>query len=327
MKIIFKNTGKALLWLPLLFVQKAVAQSSIDAKITSLIKTKPIRVDQHLFAKDTNILYWPMYFSSSYFQDSLNFNIPNKQEIASVHLVYTRFRQVDTFNQPRLNEKRFYRLAEKHPEWYKNKDITWRVFEQTKAKTEKRAKKMFHGFIVFLKPNKDPEFVDREFETLDDILLNISDTMETVPDKTIWKVKRKYIETGRYLPWRKDLLDKGVRYTSAGIWFRRPETRMEVDSIPRRTIPGYQKPSGKYKGKKLQRLDVYNSLLRYPLKGKWAIVSDVTGSMSPFTGQILAFIKNHPFSRDSTQFSFFNDGNGAPELIKRIGISGGVYTL
>ena len=126
MRIILKYTRLALLCLPLLFAQYAVAQSSIDAKIASLLKTKPIRVDQHpfafdqhSFANDTNILYWPMYFSSSFFQDSLNFNIPNKQEIASVHLVYSRYRQVDTFNQPRLNEKRFFRLAEKHPEWYK----------------------------------------------------------------------------------------------------------------------------------------------------------------------------------------------------------------
>lgn len=317
----------AFFWIVFISIGNAHTQSFVDRKIKTLLQQKAVGVPQHPYAKDTNILYWPMFFSSSYFQDDIDFKIPNNQEIVSVHLVYTRYRQVDTFNQPKLNEKRFYRLAEKHPRWFKNEDIEWRIFEQTKAKTEKRARKMFHGFIVFLKENKDPSFVEREFEILDDIIGKIKDTIETIPDKTTWRVKRKYFETGRYLPWRKDLLQKGVRYSSAGIWFRKPEMRVEIDSIPRRTIPGYSKPSGLYKGESLRSLDVYNSLIRHSFRRKWAIVTDVTGSMSPFTGQVLAFIKNHPYHTDSTNYSFFNDGNGAPELIKRIGISGGVYTV
>jgi len=77
----------------------------------------------------------------------------------------------------------------------------------------------------------------------------------------------------------------------------------------------------------LNKLDVYNQIRNKSFKGKWAFVIDVTGSMAPYTGQVMAILKSRPNLATDHYFSFFNDGNGAPEILKRIGNSGGVYTV
>ena len=89
----------------------------------------------------------------------------------SVHLVYTRFKVVDTFDQSSLNKKRFDNLFKIAPQLFDNDSIVWRVFEQKKAKTEADARKMYHGFVVFLREPPKKEDVSKEINLLYKILM------------------------------------------------------------------------------------------------------------------------------------------------------------
>ncbi len=310
-----------------LYAQKRA--STATEKIAKLMKIKPIRLSEHPKTSDPLVVYLPMYFSSSVFLPNTQFTIPAKKEILSVHLVYTRYRQVDTFDQPKLNENRFLNLAEKLPFLFENEGIEWRIFEQTKGKTENQARKMFHGFIIFLKDPVPPEINKSEMRIIDDLLLGIRDSLIEIPDRDIYRIRKKYVETGRFLPRRNDKIEKGMRYDKSGIWFREPEMKVVLDSVKRKTIEGYTTYKGVYTGinASIPALDVYNQLRNRPFRKKWAFVIDVTGSMAPYTGQVLALLQTRPKLSTDNYFSFFNDGNGAPEILKRIGNSGGVYTV
>ncbi|MFT5279709.1 MAG: hypothetical protein ACI9P8_001348, partial [Bacteroidia bacterium] len=59
--------------------------------------------------------------------------------------------------------------------------------------------------------------------------------------------------------------------------------------------------------------------------GKMAIVSDVTGSMSPYTSQLLAWFRANASNPNIHSFTFFNDGDEKNDNRKKIGITGGIY--
>ena len=55
------------------------------------------------------------------------------------------------------------------------------------------------------------------------------------------------------------------------------------------------------------------------------IVADMTASMSPYTAQLLLWLKLNTNSEMVKQFVFFNDGDRALESNKIIGKTGGIY--
>ena len=332
MNIIGNKKAESLLTVLLLLLFPLFSQPTtplVSKKIESLIKIKPIRLSEHPQGRDPLIVYLPMYFSSSQFLPETRFELPPKKEIISVHLVYTRYRQVDTFDQSLLNAKRFLHLSQKLPGLFDQENVEWRIFEQTKGKREEEARKMFHGFIIFLKEPVPAAVRTSEMGIIDDLLLQIHDSLIEVPDKDVYRIRKKYVETGRYLPRRSDKIEKGLRYNKAGIWMREPEMKVVLDSIKRKTIKGYTTFKGVYTGSnaRIKDIEVYNQLRNKTFKRKWAFVIDVTGSMAPYTGQVLALLQTRPNLATDHYYSFFNDGNGAPEMLKRIGNSGGVYTV
>jgi hypothetical protein len=57
------------------------------------------------------------------------------------------------------------------------------------------------------------------------------------------------------------------------------------------------------------------------------IVMDVTGSMSPYIAQTMAWIRHHQSSDLVEAFTFFNDGDRKPAKFKEIGKTGGIYSV
>lgn len=63
-------------------------------------------------------------------------------------------------------------------------------------------------------------------------------------------------------------------------------------------------------------------------KGKWKsalVVSDLTGSMSPYAAQLLLWFKLHENSEMFQHVTFFNDGDDKKLHEKKIGKTGGIY--
>ncbi len=56
------------------------------------------------------------------------------------------------------------------------------------------------------------------------------------------------------------------------------------------------------------------------------IVTDVTGSMYPYTTQLLIWLKLQSLDSLTSQYTFFNDGDNTPDRQKKIGKTGGIYS-
>lgn len=315
--------GFILLFLSSLLSNQVNAQANIDR----LMKMKPTQVGTHPLAKDSDIFYMPMDFSSSEFVKNYSgYKFPKDRFVMTVHLVYTKYREVDTFNQPLLNRNRFENLKTVWPELFSTKGIQFKVFEQNSAKTEEAAKKLYHGFIIFFKA-KVSQKVKEEKGIIGYTISTYRDSMVWTSEKIIYKKRKRYVETGYYLANDPEKRKDGLKYKTPSIWFREKETKLVVDSVVARRIKAKKVKVGRFDKRFLQNTNEYDALVNKIWKGKWGIVTDVTGSMGPYSAQVLLFLKYNTDVLKTSRFTFFNDGNGAPELIKRIGSSGGVYNV
>ena len=298
-----------------------------QANIDRLMKINPTQIGTHPFAKDSDILYMPMDFSSSAFvKNYTNYKFPKDRFVITIHLVYTKYREVDTFNQPLLNRNRFENLKTIWPELFSTKGIQFKVFEQNSAKTEEAAKKLYHGFIIFFKA-KVTQKVKEEKGIIGYTISTYRDSMVWTAEKIIYKKRKRYVETGYYLANDPEKRKEGFKYKTPSIWFREKETKLVIDSVVARRIKSKKVKVGRFDKRFLQNTNEYDALVNKTWKGKWGIVTDVTGSMGPYSAQVLLFLKYNSEVLKNSRFTFFNDGNGAPELIKRVGSSGGVYNV
>jgi hypothetical protein len=65
---------------------------------------------------------------------------------------------------------------------------------------------------------------------------------------------------------------------------------------------------------------------RHPDWNKRVVVADVTGSMAPYTLDLLTWLQLSTLQEEKT-FVFFNDGNDAPDNKKIVGSTGGLYDV
>ncbi|RYD83663.1 MAG: hypothetical protein EOP53_00150 [Sphingobacteriales bacterium] len=72
---------------------------------------------------------------------------------------------------------------------------------------------------------------------------------------------------------------------------------------------------------------VINTLNRIPLTKNTVIVTDVTGSMHRSVGQLLLWYSMYMGKTPVSKFVFFNDGDGMPDLKKKLGRTGGIYSV
>ncbi len=305
-----------------------LASQSVKGQIPieQLLKLKGFPIPVHPTEKDSNIIYFPMSFGSAEFAPEVfKTKLPNASEVYAIHLVYTRYRQVDTFNQPKLNEARFKNLQIIFPEVFFEKSVIWRVFEQIKPKTQKEAEGYYHGFVVYLKPKTDKLAVKLEIDRMDKVIKSYRDTNVFVPEKIIWKVKKRREETGYYLPRNKNQKRAGKRYTGPGLVFREKEYRMVKDSIPGKRIPAHRENIGLFDTFGFRHTHEYRLLTTKEWPGKIAVVADVTASMTPYNTQVMLWLKFAKKPLENGRFVFFNDGNNSPDALKSIGNTGGLH--
>jgi hypothetical protein len=72
-----------------------------------------------------------------------------------------------------------------------------------------------------------------------------------------------------------------------------------------------------------------STLFKILTRNQWhnaVIVGDVTGSMYPYNGQLLLWLRMHTVDSLGTEFVFFNDGDGLPDDKKTLGNTGGIYS-
>lgn len=84
------------------------------------------------------------------------------------------------------------------------------------------------------------------------------------------------------------------------------------------------KDTGDDRKKKLPDSTVIEVLKRNTWKNT-VVVADVTGSMYPYTAQLLIWLQMYSLNHLGYQYVFFNDGDSRPDEKKKIGRTGGIY--
>lgn len=139
--------------------QMAVAQNLEDFK--------KIEVSRYVCkpSKEFKLLTVPASFANSQlFNKSIMDSLTDKK-IASIRLVYTKYRESETFNQNELNKKRIENLVAINPKLFSNAGIRWYSVEQT-LEDSVQAKSLFHGFYILYQNQTAP----REYAISDKLL-------------------------------------------------------------------------------------------------------------------------------------------------------------
>ena len=166
--------------------------------------------------------------------------------IKSIDLVYTKFPIDQDLSD--LNRRRIEYLHLLCPSIFNNTMTKWSIITQTNCNSEKKAKSLYHGFVVIYRPAATAESIAEEIFSLENC----------------WKNK------------------------------------LVKDS----------------------------SVLKIFIRNKWeniTVVSDLTGSMSPYLSQLFLWYRLTFLTKDFSEFIFFNDGDMKSDNIKKPGKTGGVY--
>lgn len=304
----------------------AISAKAQGVSIDRLMKLKPVGVATQRTDPYPGTIYLPMPFSEAVFKDTSGLRlIGNPSRIYAIHLVYTRYRESDSFNQPKLNYYRFQELKKVYPTAFGSDSIEWKVLEQREAKTREAAAKCFHGFIILLKNEVPRHLIEKELLVMNSVLNTYRENKVWIPEKIEWKVKKTKIETGKYLPRSYEKQRQGIRYSSSLLGLRDKEYRIRRDSTIRKKTGGYYERKGSFDSTMFRNLNEYNLLTRRTWSKKMSVVADVTGSMTPYSTQILLWLKFRPEVLDQGRFVFFNDGDAKPDMLKRTGSTGGIH--
>jgi hypothetical protein len=225
-----------------------------------------------------------------------------EKAIIKVELVYTKYRTSPLFDQKKLNIDRLKELQKLLPVVFENPLWDFELISQTKGRSREDCKKMFHGFVFTFRPNSTKETLQLEAEYIqrlvsqsikNDSLKNSSNKLELIADiKTRW--------------------DNRVGYVHDTIW-------KEEEEVP---VPDFFYDQSLY-----QDSTVLNSFSRNKKWNNFIVVTDVTGSMSPYIAQVFMWLREQTKETSAQGFVFFNDGDNKPSNRKKPLETEGVYAV
>ncbi|MCO6501018.1 MAG: hypothetical protein J5I47_11685 [Vicingus serpentipes] len=223
--------------------------------------------------------------------------------IVKLELVYTQYRTVPSFNQKQLNINRLEELNKLVPNIFKFRLWGFDLVSQTNGSSREECDKMFHGFIVTFRPNSTAKTLRAEANYLENLVQYMvkkdnldKDTL--APKKLVYDIKTHYDQRVGYLHdtiWRKDTL---------------------------RTLPP---PDFFYNQSLYNDSTVLNAFQRNKNWDNFIVVTDVTGSMSPYSAQVFVWLKAQAEDKKAKYFVFFNDGDDKNSSRKKPLETGGVY--
>lgn len=277
---------------------------------------------------DSNYLKLQMDFASPEIINKEDAKKLSGKLVYKVLLVYTSFRFSETFEQPELNEKRLEELKKIAPKLFGNRITEWGFVAQGNCKTEECARKMYHGFVVYYAERKEMTPI-AETKLLDETVA--SDSLGTVTKEVVTrkKILRKRICTDLYEPLSAKKRKEGVLYKNK-MWFRKKhcytqkDTVLKTDSVAKFYPSPYVSTITMRFGPDSTVLSVLNRNKKWE---KMLVVCDVTGSMAPYSGQVLVWHKLHFNEGKTLGYSFFNDGDNKADNAKEIGKTGGIHLV
>ncbi|NEN25849.1 hypothetical protein G3O08_20370 [Cryomorpha ignava] len=288
--------------------RQAIVPNELLPKFDSILED-PTQLTEYEFSEGTPFKHIALAveFGSNKFKDSTILAKLENTHIKYITYVYSDFKSDSEFKQEELNRERLFNLFQYLPELFDSNLTEWKTIKQTGAKSEKEAKELFHGYAVYYRPAPTKESMEAEIaymESLIDTALTfiapISDTSHIVTE----------IRTSAIIEFEEG---GSEAYYDSDVAF---EVADSVSSSETGTFD-----FGNY----FQDTTVSAVLNRNKDWNKMLINCDLTGSMSPYSTQLLVWHRLNIDKNKVQHFVFFNDGDMTPDNKKVAGSTGGIY--
>ncbi|MBW6482136.1 MAG: hypothetical protein K0B10_03660 [Vicingaceae bacterium] len=220
--------------------------------------------------------------------------------VIKIQLIYTQYRTSEKFNQIELNKKRLLELKKLIPEVFDFPMWEYELVSQTDGNSRAECNKMFHGFVITFRPLSTDDYIQQESDYVKQLIHNFSKIDSLAKDTT---PKPFHIKTR----W-----DNGYVYDT--IWGE----EKKIDFYP-------PPPPNPYLASLKEDSTVLNSFSRNKNWTNFIVVTDATGSMSPYYSQVLTWLKGQLNNENAHLFVFFNDGDRKPSDKKLPLETGGIY--
>lgn len=225
--------------------------------------------------------------------------------VIKIELVYTKFRTSPTFDQKVLNYNRLVELKKLVSQLFENPLWDFSLISQTNGNSQEECNNMFHGFVITFRPNSTNNTLVQEAEYLDKVVANLlkKSKKDSIPDKMRFDLKTRW--------------DNVIGYVHDTIW-----KINEEEQVP--------PPNFFYDHSLFKDSTVINAFSRNKNWKNFIVVTDVTGSMSPYIAQVFVWLQEQAENQQANYFVFFNDGNNKnsnqKKQLKTEGIYGGLNT-
>jgi len=314
--------------------------------IDSILNNRIFKIDEYIpVAMSSETIVFKMDFGKSTITDTTGMYKLQHAQLLSIDLVFTDYpNYLDLHN---LNKSRFLALAAYLPKAISDTLIRWQIIRQMKGKDKESAKGMLHGFVINYRTETTRE-EETELTYIRSITPPKTDTTELEPKEKVrhWDVihnmRNKYARTfnnrdiKRMSRSKNDMYwNMGKKDSIAAIPLKEavkqgliPVTEREVitdkDSLflllypppgppPVRDPPVYKKDS-----------TVINAFTRNHFEDM-LVIADVTGSMSPYSAQVIQWLTSATNNNNLRYLVCFNDGDKKAEAQKEVGSTGGIY--
>lgn len=268
-----------------------------------------------------------MEFGDDSIQNKAILSTIGYKSVIEVDLIYSDYKEVKSFDQPELNKSRYDELRKLAPSLFENTAVNWVAYSQTGCNSAGACAEYFHGFYIYFLPPPTKASMKLEIE----FLSNVMKEKDTVIAMKSPIISHRYISS-YYEPILNSKKEKGIHYSNPSIWNRK---EVKVYESYHRTItqkisiydesktesgiltPGYitYKPDTVILGV-LNRQKSWKNMV---------VVEDVTGSMSPYSAQVMKWLILNQNINRVRSFIFFNDGDMKSDITKQIGNTGGIY--
>lgn len=220
--------------------------------------------------------------------------------VLNIELVYTKFRTSPTFNQIKLNHNRLKELKKVAPILFENPLWEYKLISQTNGNSREYCNNMFHGFVITFRPNSNNTNLKKEASYLDDLVTTMlkNDSIKNDTTPKGFSIKTHYD------------LNKGYIH----------DTTWHFVTISPPRPPDFFYNHGLYKDSTV--LNVFDRNKHWK---NFVVVTDVTGSMSPYSAQVFVWLKAQTENAKAKYFVFFNDGDDKDSQKKKPLDTKGIY--
>ncbi len=276
-----------------------------------------------------------MNFSESDWMNTKE-KIPTGSIIETVELISTTFALNPEFNQDKLDRIRLHQLNLLLPELFMDERTAWKRIHETGGTNVESSRNLFHGFALIVRPPASPTLIALEIKTLTEEFRSPKTEKGIKPkeeDRFEASDKKSIVPSSEKLIHATDTADyRMMIYTATGPKVSKSTYGKKKCPATESKVETYTPAASTYSWITTSFSGFSDSTVTaiFRRNKQWTemlVVSDITGSMSPYTAQLLAWYKLNTMNGRVKNFVFFNDGDMKPDNEKVAGSTGGIYGI